>query len=79
MSRYLEEYDLIGEEQAGFRSGYSTLGDIFSIDVLLIFICLRTKDYSQPLLTIVRLLIIFGELVYGGNFFSIVLMGKFLM
>ena len=32
VSRYLEENDLIGEEQAGFTSGYSTLDHIFSLN-----------------------------------------------
>ena len=35
MSRYLEEYDLIGEEQAGFKSGYSTLDHIFSLKCII--------------------------------------------
>ena len=35
VSMYLEEYNLIGEEQAGFRSGYSTLDDIFSIKCII--------------------------------------------
>ena len=32
---YLEEYDLIGEEQAGFRSGYSTLDHICSLKYII--------------------------------------------
>ena len=35
VSRYLEEYALICEKQAGFRSGYSTLDHIFSLKCII--------------------------------------------
>ena len=82
VSMYLEEYDLIGEKQAGFRSGYNTLDHIFSLK------CITDIDLSKnkrlftvfiSLLTFVRLLIIFRDFVYGGNFFSIILMWTCLM
>ena len=34
LNKYLEEYGLLGEEQAGYRSGYSTSDHIFAMDVL---------------------------------------------
>ena len=34
LNKYLEEYGLLGEEQAGFRSGYSTSDHFFAMDVL---------------------------------------------
>ena len=44
MSRYLDEYDLIGEEQAVFRSGYRTLDHIFSIKCIIDIYLFRNKN-----------------------------------
>ena len=35
LNKYLDEYKLLGEEQAGFRGGYSTTDHIFAMDVII--------------------------------------------
>ena len=35
LKNYLEENDLLGEEQAGFREGYATLDHIFSLHCII--------------------------------------------
>ena len=39
LSLYLEDHDLLGEEQAGFRSGYSTMDHVFTLKCI-VDICL---------------------------------------
>ena len=59
VSRYLEEYDLIGEEHAGFRSGYITLDHIFSLKCIIDIYLSKNKRLFTATLTIVKLLILF--------------------
>ena len=47
LSGYLEDYGLLGEEQAGFRSKYSTVDHIFTLKCLLdIYLSKKKKLYA---------------------------------
>ena len=61
LSKYTEEFKILGNEQAGFRSGFSTVDHIFSLNVIIDYYIKRGKrlycafvDYSKAFDTINR-------------------------
>ena len=64
---YLEENDLLNENQAGFRKHYSTTDHIFSLYSLIELLKYEKKKYSVALSTFPKPSILFGVSDCGGN------------
>ena len=78
LNSYLESTGLLIEEQAGFIKHYSTADHIFSLKMLIDFYFLQKNGYIVHLLITVKLLTRLIELLFGGSYYVIVLMAKFL-
>ena len=68
LNKFLDHHNILEENQAGFRSGYSTSDHIFVLHALIEILKSKKKKIFVHLLTLVRLLILFGELACGLNF-----------
>ena len=53
LNAYLEEYNLLNENQAGFRSGYSTTDHIFSLNCIIDLLRAQKKKIFCSFITVV--------------------------
>ena len=69
LNNYLENMNLLCEEQAGFRKNYGTTDHIFNLKCLIDLYLFRGKKICSVHLSITgRLLILLIELIYGINY-----------
>ena len=78
LNKYLESTGLLIEEQAGSRKHYSTADNIFSLKMLVdFFTYIRRNVYIVLLLITVKPLTLLTELLFGENYYVIILTAKF--
>ena len=68
LNNYLENMNLLCEEQAGFRKKYGTTDHIFNLKCLIDLYLFRGKNCSVHLSITGRLLILLIVLIYGINY-----------
>ena len=73
---FIDTYEILQENQAGFSKAYSTTDHIFTLYSLLELFKSYKKNFIAPLLISRKPLILFGGLVFGGNCYKII-NGKF--
>ena len=74
---FIESNNLLGEEQAGFRAGYSTLDHIFTLHSILEWYLRVIRGYIVPLLTTKRHLTWSIDRRSGPNYWLTVYQGNF--
>ena len=65
ITHFFQAEQVIGEEQAGFRSGYSTTDHVFVLKSIINVYVKKSNDYTVLLSTIKKHLIYLIEQVYG--------------
>ena len=71
LTKFSDDFSVIYNNQSGFRKNYSTVDNIFILHILFEFMKnkKRKKNFFVPSLTLPRLLIQCGEMVYGTSLF----------
>ena len=70
LNTYLEEFEILHENQAGFRSGYSTTDHVFVLHSLLEILKVRKIKLFVVLLTSKKPSTQYGGLVFGESFYG---------
>ena len=79
LGKFVEDMELIGPEQAGFRSGYSTVDHIFVLNFLIDFYLFRKKRLYACFIDYKRLLTQFRDNSCGWSFVILKYKGNYLM
>ena len=77
LTLFVDNNNIIGPEQAGFRAGFSTTDHMFAIKTLIDLYNHKRKKYSAALSITAKPLIVYLALSYGISCSNLIYRGKF--